>query len=70
MSEEDVQWLNGERRNYRTKSAEKVRSVENGGGTEYHQQYQTILNLYHSGIPIYIIAFQLDMNEDDIRKII
>ena len=70
MSEENVQWLNGERQNYRTKSAEKVRSVENGGDTEYHQQYQTILNLYHSGIPIYIIAFQLDMNEDDVRKII
>lgn len=70
MSEEDVQWLNGERQNYRTKSAEKVRSVEKGGDTEYHQQYQTILNLYHSGIPIYIIAFQLDMNEDDVRKII
>jgi adenylate cyclase len=28
------------------------------------------MNLYHSGIPTYIIAFQLDMNEDDVRKII
>ena len=70
MSEEDVQWLNGEGQKYRTKSAEKVNSVENGGGMKYHQQYQTILNLYHSGIPIYIIALQLDMNEDDVRKII
>lgn len=70
MSEEDVQWLNGEGQNYRAKSAEKVSSVENGGGTEYHQQYQTILNLYHSGIPIYIIALQLDTNEEDVHKII
>ena len=70
MSEEDVQWLNGEGQNYRTKSAEKVSSVENGSGMEYHQQYQTILNLYRSGIPDYIIAFQLDMSEDDVRKII
>jgi class 3 adenylate cyclase len=67
---EDVQWLNGEGHNYRTKSAEIVSSVEIGGGMEYYQQYQTILNLYHSGIPNYIIAFQLDMSEDDVRKII
>jgi class 3 adenylate cyclase len=70
MSEEDVQWLNREGQNYRAKSAEKVSSVENGSGTEYHQQYQTILNLYHSGIPIYIIALQLDINEEDVHKII
>ncbi len=70
MSEEDVQCLNGEGQNYRTKSAEKVSSVENGGGIEYHQQYQTILNLYNSGIPTYIIAFQLDMSEEDVHKII
>jgi adenylate cyclase len=70
MSEEDVQWLNREGQNYRAKSAEKASSVENGGGTEYHQQYQTILNLYHSGIPIYIIALQLDINEEDVHKII
>jgi adenylate cyclase len=67
---EDVQWLNGEGQNYRTKSEKKVNSIENGGGIEYHQQYQTILNLYNSGIPTYIIALQLDMNEDDVRKII
>jgi hypothetical protein len=28
------------------------------------------LNLYLSEIPTYIIAFQLDMNEDDVSKII
>ncbi|HXW11495.1 MAG TPA: hypothetical protein VD694_01955 [Nitrososphaeraceae archaeon] len=67
---EDVQWLNGEGQNYRTKSEKKVNSIENGGGIEYHQQYQTILNLYNSGIPTYIISLQLDMNEDDVRKII
>ena len=61
-----MQWLNGEGQNYRAKSAKKVSSVENGGGMEYHLQYQTILNLYHSGIPNYIIAFQLDMSEDDV----
>jgi class 3 adenylate cyclase len=64
MSEgEDVQ-------SYHTESEKGVNSIENGGGIEYHQQYQTILNLYNSGIPTYIIAFQLDMSEDDVRKII
>lgn len=69
-SREDTQRLTKQEQYSQTKSEKKVSSVENGGGIEYHQQYQTILNLYHSGIPIYIIAFQLDMNEDDIRTII
>lgn len=66
----DAQWLTKQEQYHHTKSEKKVSYVENGGSIEYHQQYQTILNLYHSGIPIYIIAFQLDMNEDDIRTII
>ena len=71
MSEsEDIQRLTKQEQNYHTKSVEKVNSIENGGDIEYHQQFQTILNLYHSGIPTYVIAFQLDMNEDDVRKII
>jgi adenylate cyclase len=36
----------------------------------HHQQRQTILNLYYSGIPEYIIAFQLDINEEDVHKVI
>jgi adenylate cyclase len=67
---EDVQQPNKQGQYYHTKREKKVNSIENGGGIKYHQQYQTILNLYHSGIPTYIIAFQLDMNEDDVSKII
>jgi len=66
---EDMQRLTKQEQYSQTKNEKKVSSIENGGRIEYHQQYQTILNLYHSGIPIYIIAFQLDMN-DDIRTII
>jgi hypothetical protein len=33
-------------------------------------QYQTILNLYHSGIPAHIIASQLDIDEEDVQKVI
>ena len=33
-------------------------------------QYQTILNLYKSGIPAYIIAFQLDIGREDVQKVI
>jgi hypothetical protein len=66
---EDVQQRNKQGQNNHLESIRKVNSIENSG-IEYHQQYQTILNLYHSGIPTYIIAFQLDMNEDDVRKII
>lgn len=35
---------------------------------EYH--YQTIWNLYNSGIPTYIIGFQLDMDEKEVQKVI
>jgi adenylate cyclase len=66
---EDVQQRNKQGQNNHLESIRKVNSIENSG-IEYHQQYQTILNLYHSGIPTYIIAIQLDMNEDDVRKII
>lgn len=49
-----------------TKNEKKVSSIENGGRIEYHQQYQTILNLYHSGIPIYIMKNILTVeNEKD-----
>lgn len=64
---DDVQWLTKQKQYHHTKSEKKVNCVENSGGIEHHQQHQTILNLYHSGIPTYIVAFQLDMNEDDIR---
>jgi adenylate cyclase len=67
---EDVQQRNKQGQDYHTESEKRVNSIENGSGIEYTQQYQTILNLYNSGIPTYIIAFQLDMNEDDVRKII
>ena len=70
MNEEDAQQPNKQEQCYHTKSEKRVNSIENGRNIEYHQQYQTILNLYHSGIPTYIIAFQLDMNEDDVSKII
>jgi adenylate cyclase len=70
MNEEDAQQPNKQGQCYHTKSEKRVNSIENDSDIEYHQQYQTILNLYHSGIPTYIIAFQLDMNEDDVRKII
>lgn len=70
MNEEDAQQPNKQEQCYHTKSEKRVNSIENGSDIEYHQQYQTILNLYHSGIPTYIIAFQLDMNEDDVSKII
>lgn len=33
-------------------------------------QYQTILNLYNSGIPDHIIAFQLDIDEEGVQKVI
>ena len=33
-------------------------------------QYQTILNLYNSGIAAHIIAFQLDMDKEDVQKVI
>ncbi len=65
MCEEEVQG-----QNYLTESEKRVNSIENGSGIENIQQYQTILNLYNSGIPTYIIAFQLDINKDDIQRII
>ena len=67
---EDMQQRNEQGQYYHTKSAKKINSIEKNRSIEYHQQYQTILNLYYSGIPTYIIAFQLDMNEDDVCKII
>src|SRR5918996_987307 len=33
-------------------------------------QYQTISNLYDSGIPAHIIASQLDIDEEDVQKVI
>ena len=32
--------------------------------------YQTIWNLYNSGVPTYIIGFQLDMDEEEVQKVI
>jgi hypothetical protein len=55
---EDAQRLTKQEQYYHTKSVEKVNSIENGG-IEYHQQYQTILNLYHSGIPTYIYSISI-----------
>jgi len=66
---EDTQQRNGQGQYDRLKSVKKVNSIENDG-IDYHQQHQTVLNLYHSGIPTYIIAFQLDMNEEDVHKVI
>jgi adenylate cyclase len=70
VNEEDAQQPNKQGQCYHTKSEKRVNSIENGSDIEYHQQYQIILNLYHSGIPTYIIAFQLDMNEEDVHKAI
>ena len=67
---EDMQQRNEQGQYHHTKSVKKINSIEKNRSIEYHQQYQTILNLYYSGIPTYIIAFQLDMNEDDVCKII
>ena len=67
---ENMQQRNEQGQYYHTKSVKKINSIEKDRSIEYHQQCQTILNLYHSGIPTYIIAFQLDMNEDDVCKII
>lgn len=69
MEGEDVQQRNEQGQYDRLKSIKKVNSIENEG-IDYHQQYQTILNLYNSGIPTHIIAFQLDTNEEDVRKVI
>ena len=33
-------------------------------------QQQTIINLYNSGIPLEIIAFQLDISQEDVSKVI
>ena len=63
---EDMQWLTKQEQYSQTKNEKKVSSIENGGRIEYHQQYQTILNLYHSGIPIYIMKNILTVeNEKD-----
>jgi adenylate cyclase len=51
------------------RSIKNVNPVENSS-IGYQQQYQKILNLYHSGIPPQVIAFQLDTDEEDIRKVI
>src|SRR5919106_4359146 len=70
MREEDYSYLRNELgQSERVKSIKLVNSSEHDG-TNYRQQYQTILNLYNSGIPAYIIAFQLDMDEKDVHKII
>jgi patatin-like phospholipase/acyl hydrolase len=66
MSEEDVQWFKWEGQNYRTKSENKANSIE----TVVVSNVINNTRLYHSGIPTYIIAFQLDMNEEDVYKII
>lgn len=66
---EDVQQRNEHEQYDRLKNRRIGNSIENDG-INYHQQYQTILNLYNSGIPAYIIAFQLDMDEKDVHKII
>ncbi|HZA68461.1 MAG TPA: hypothetical protein VE548_02095 [Nitrososphaeraceae archaeon] len=70
MREEDYSYPRNELgQSERVKSIKIVNSSEHDG-TNYRQQYQTILNLYHSGIPTYIIAFQLDMDEKDVHKVI
>jgi hypothetical protein len=66
---EDVPQRNEQGKYDRLKNIRVGNSIENGG-INYPQQYQTILNLYNSGIPAYIIAFQLDMDEKDVHKII
>jgi adenylate cyclase len=65
----DAQQRNGQGQCDCLKSAKALNSIENNS-IKYHQQFQTILNLYYSGIPVYIIAFQLDMNEEDVHKVI
>lgn len=66
---EDVPQRNEQGKYDRLKNIRVGNSIENGG-INYSQQYQTILNLYNSGIPAYIIAFQLDMDEKDVHKFI
>jgi hypothetical protein len=66
---EDVQQRNEEVQYNSPKNIRIGNSIENGR-INYHQQYQTILNLYNSGIPAYVIAFQLDMDEKDVHKVI
>jgi hypothetical protein len=48
MNEEDAQQPNKQGQCYHTKSEKRVNSIENGSDIEYHQQYQTILNLFIS----------------------
>jgi hypothetical protein len=43
---------------------------ENNTGSNSSYQQQTILNLYNSGIPLDIIALQLDISQDVVDKII
>lgn len=43
---------------------------DNNTSSNSGYQQQTILNLYNSGIPLDIIALQLDISQDDVDKII
>jgi hypothetical protein len=44
-------------------------NVVTGGDVGIYQQ-QTMLNLYNSGIPIEIIALQVDVSQDEVQNII
>ena len=70
MREEDYSHPRNELGQNQCVKSIKIVTLSEDDGMNYRKQYQTILNLYHSGIPTYIIAFQLDLDEKDIHKVI
>ena len=54
---------------HRKDMAEAANTISNSNTTVIYQQ-QTILNLYNCGIPIEIIAIQVDVSQDKVEEII
>jgi adenylate cyclase len=75
MRERNILQRNDEEQKKDAKNTEVISPAcnsypEKSYDSKYRQQRQTILNLYYSGIPTYIIAFQLDINEEDVHEVI
>lgn len=75
MRERNILQRNDEEQKKGAKNTEVISPAcnsypEKSYDSKYRQQRQTILNLYYSGIPTYIIAFQLDINEKDVHEVI
>jgi adenylate cyclase len=75
MRERNILQRNDEEQKKDAKNSEVISPAcnsypEKSYDSKYRQQRQTILNLYYSGIPTYIIAFQLDISEEDVHEVI